>query len=168
MNRDQKCDAVSSLKEGLLNNSFIVIVHYCGMSDKQIYDMRVALKAKNCSMKVIKNTLAKIAVKGTEFEALESYLVGPTAILYSTDPVALAKILSDTAKRVSSLKIQIGYLNQLLIKESVVSDLAKLGSLEDVRANFIGKINAVASNFLRIVKAPSEGNASSFSNSSSN
>jgi large subunit ribosomal protein L10 len=164
MNRNQKADLISALKDKLTNSTFVAVVHYRGMSDKQLYDMRVALKDKACNMKIAKNTLVKVAIKGTELEALSSHLSGPTAILYSQDMVALSKVISDFSKEVDLLKIKIGYLNKELISENTIRDLAKLGSLEEVRASFIGKLKGVQSNFVRILQAPEAGMASSFKN----
>ena len=164
MNRNEKAELVSVLKNKLTNSTFVAVVHYRGMSDKQLYDMRVALKAKSCNMKIAKNTLVKVAIKGTELEALSSHLSGPTAILYSEDMIALSKVISDFSKDIDLLKIKIGYLNKELISENTIRDLAKLGSLEEVRASFIGKLKGVQSNFVRILQAPEAGMASSFKN----
>ncbi len=163
MDKNQKTELVSSLKDKLTNSSFIAVIHYRGMSDKQLYDLRVALKAKGCNMKIAKNTLLKVALKGTELEALMPHLSGPTAVLYSNDPVALSKALTDIAKQVEVLKIKIAYFNKSLITENAVRDLAKLGSLEEVRAQFLGKLKAVQSNFVRVLQAPEAGLATSFS-----
>ncbi len=162
MNKNQKAELVSSLKSKLTNSVFVAVVHYRGMSDKQLYDMRVALKAKNCDMKIAKNTLVKVALKGTDLEILSPHLSGPTAILYSQDLIALSKVVSDFAKEVEFLKIKTGYLNKALVAESTINDLAKLGSLEEVRASFIGKLTAAQSNFVRIIKAPEAGLAANF------
>jgi len=164
MNRDQKSTLVSSLKENLVKSTLIAIIHYRGMSDKQLYDMRVALKSKGCTMKIAKNTLVKVAIKGTDLEILTPHLSGPTAILYSQDPVALAKTLSDFAKKVEILKVKIGYLNKSLIAESAINNLATLGSLEEVRASFLGKLKGVQSNFVRIINAPQSGMVSLLNN----
>jgi large subunit ribosomal protein L10 len=157
MNRDQKADLVTSLKNNLTTNAFIAIVHYRGMSDKQLYDMRVALKAKNCGMKIAKNTLVRVAVKGTELEVLTPHLKGPTAVLYSQDIVALSKAISDIAKKADILKIVTGYFNKELITEAKIKDLAKLGSLEEVRASFLGVLKGAQSNFVRLLTAPEKG-----------
>jgi len=162
MNKNQKSALVSSLKEKLTNSIFVAVIHYRGMSDKQLYDMRVALKAKNCGMKIAKNTLVKVAVKGTDLEVLTPHLTGPTAILYSQDLIALSKVISDFAKDIEVLKIKTGYLNKALINESAINDMAKLGSFEEVRASFIGKLKGVQSNFVRILNAPESGLATSF------
>ena len=164
MDKNQKAELVSSLKDKLVNSGFISVVHYRGMSDKQLYDLRVSLKSKGCNMKIAKNTLIKVAVKGTDLEILTPHLSGPTAILYSQDPVALAKALCDVVKQIEALKIKIGYLNKSLIAESAINNLAKLGSLEEVRASFLGKLKAVQSNFVRIINAPQSGLVSLLSN----
>ena len=162
MNKNQKAELVSSLKDKLTSSVFVAVVHYRGMSDKQLYDMRVALKAKSCDMKIAKNTLVRVAIKGTDLEALTPHLKGPTAILYSQDLIALSKVISDFAKEIEVLKIKVGYLNKALVTESTINDLAKLGSLEEVRASFIGKLKGIQSNFVRILNAPESGLASSF------
>jgi large subunit ribosomal protein L10 len=162
MNRNQKVELISLLKDKLIASSFVAVIYYRGMSDKQLYDMRVALKAKGCGMKIAKNTLVKVAIQGTELEVLTPHLSGPTAILYSQDMIALSKVISDFAKEVEVLQIKIGYLNKELISENKIRDLAKLGSLEEVRASFLGKLKGIQSNFVRVLQAPEAGLASSF------
>ncbi len=157
MNRNQKSDLVSTLKDKLINSAFVAVIHYRGMSDKQLYDMRTALKAKDCNMKIAKNTLIKVAIKGTDLETLSPHLTGPTAVLYSQDVVALSKILSDVSKQADILKIKVGYFNKALINEDAIKEMAKLGSLNDVRASFIGLLTSAQSNFVRILSAPEEG-----------
>jgi large subunit ribosomal protein L10 len=164
MDRNQKTELVTQLKEKLVQSAFVAVIHYRGMSDKQLYDMRSALKAKGCNMKIAKNTLIKVALEGTELEVIKPHLTGPTAILYSQDPVALAKTLTDFAKKIEILKIKIGYLNKSLIAENAIKNLATLGSLEEVRASFLGKLNGVQSNFVRIINAPQSGMASLLKN----
>jgi large subunit ribosomal protein L10 len=87
MNKSQKSDTILLLKKSLTENSSILIVHYRGMNCKQIHDMRVILKKNHCDIKIVKNTLAKIAVKNTNLEALVPYFNGPTAIAHSQDIV---------------------------------------------------------------------------------
>ncbi len=157
MNRNQKSDLVSTLKDKLTNSAFVAIIHYRGMTDKQLYDMRTALKAKDCNIKIAKNTLIKVAIKGTDLETLSPHLTGPTAVLYSQDVVALSKILSDVSKKVDILKIKVGYFNKALISEDAIKEMAKLGSLNDVRASFIGLLKGAQSNFVRILSAPEKG-----------
>ena len=157
MNRNQKSNLVSSLKSTLIGSAFVAVIHYRGMTDKQLYDLRVSLKSKGCNMKISKNTLVKVAIKGTELEALTEYLVGPVAVLYSQDPVALAKVISDTAKKVEVVKILTGFFNKTLMSEIAIKEMAKLGSLDEVRSSFIGLLKATQSKFVRVLNAPKDG-----------
>jgi large subunit ribosomal protein L10 len=157
MNREQKSQLVTSLQNNLVNSAFVAVIHYRGMSDKQLYDLRVALKSKGCGMKIAKNTLVKVAVEKTELKALSEHLSGPTALLYSQDPVALSKIIADMAKQIEVLKIKAGFFNKSLVTESTIKEMAKLGSFEEVRASFLGILNAAQSNFVRLLTAPEKG-----------
>jgi large subunit ribosomal protein L10 len=157
MHRREKTELVSSLKEKLTDSEFVAIVHYRGMTDKELYGMRVQLKEKDCNMKIAKNTLIKIAVKGTNLENLTPHIFGPVALLYSKDAVDLSKIIYDTSKKVKSLQIVTGHFNNNLISEENISEMAKLGSLDNVRASFIGVLNGAQSNFVRILAAPEKG-----------
>ncbi len=157
MNRQQKSDLVTNLKNNLTASSFVTIVHYRGMSDKQLFNLRSSLKSKGCNIKIAKNTLVKIAISGTNLEPLSKFLEGPTAILYSNDPVALAKALCDNAKQVQTLEIKTGFFNNGLINSSAITEMAKLGSLEEVRASFIGMLKGAQSKFVRVLQAPKEG-----------
>jgi large subunit ribosomal protein L10 len=160
MDKNQKSALVSSLKDKLTSSAFVSVVHYRGMDDKQLYDLRVALKSKGCNMKIAKNTLIKVAIKGTDLEILTPHLSGPTAILYSQDPVALAKAVSDMSKKVEVLKIKIGYFNKSLVAESAIKEMAKLGSLGEVRSSFLGLLKGAQSKFVQILNAPERGLAS--------
>ena len=160
INKTQKSELISGLQAKLKTANCVVIVHYRGMSGKQLYDMRVSLKAKNCGMKIAKNTLSAIAIKGTQFESLSAHLKGPTAVLYSQDPVSLAKIVTDVKKETECLQVKIGYLDKVLIQEKDISNLAKLGSFEEVRSTFLGVLTAAQANFARILNAPQAGLAS--------
>lgn len=157
MDRNQKELLVTSLKENLTASAFVAVIYYRGMTDKELYDMRVQLKSKECSMKIAKNTLVKIAVKDTELEKITPHLSGPTAILYSQDVVALSKIIYDFSKQVKALEIVTGHYNNELVDESAINSMAKLGSLDDVRASFVGLLKGAQSNFVRILTAPEQG-----------
>ncbi len=155
--KSKKTELVSDLKTNLEKSNFVVIIHYRGMDGSQIYDLRVDLRSKNCHMKIVKNTLVNIAIKDTQYEPLSQFLKGPTAILHCEDPVALAKIVTDTAKKIECFEIKAGFLDNTVVKEGEILNLAKLGSLEEVRASFIAKLTGVQSNFVRVLNAPQSG-----------
>lgn len=157
MNKLQKSNLITSLKEKLVSSAFIAVIHYRGMNDNELYNMRVALKSKGCNIKIAKNTLLKVAIKGTSLEPISTYLNGPTAILYSEDPISLSKIISDTKKKVELLKIVTAFYKNSFLSETNVNELAKLGSMEEVRASFIGILKGAQSNFVRVLSAPEMG-----------
>jgi large subunit ribosomal protein L10 len=164
MNRTQKADLVALMKEELTNSSFIVLLHYRGMSDKQLYDFRVGLKSKGVSLKIMKNTLAKVAIKGSDLEILSPYLNGPTAICYANDPVSLAKIAVQGAKDNEALQIQAAYLNKSILSKDAIDSLSKLGSLDEVRSSFLSVLTGAQSKFVRVLEAPSSGLVSVLNN----
>lgn len=152
-NKQKKSKVASFLREELLNSEFIAIVHYRGMNDKQLFDLRVALKSKNCSMKIAKNTLVKLAVADTELAPLASHLKGPNALLFSKDSIALAKILVKVANENKKLHINVGCLSKSIIDKKVIESLAKLGTIEEVRSSFVGMLLSVPTNFVRTISA---------------
>ena len=153
MNRDQKVQLVSEIRDGLLNSQLVVLLNYRGLSDKQLYDLRKSLKQKNAHLKIAKNTLVKVAIKDTDLNVLEPHLHGPVALAYAKDPVALAKVVSENAKSNDLIQIQVGYLNKEILPKDAIGGLSKLGSLEEVRATFIGVIQGAQSNFVRVLNA---------------
>lgn len=163
MNKIEKKQVINYLKDDVFSNSSIAIFHYRGLSDKALFEIRETLKEKKCGLKIAKNTLSRLALKEKNLNELVEYFKGPTAIAYSNDIVSLAKILSDYSKKNNNLEIKVGYSDNQLIEVSKIESLAKLGSLDNVRSSFIAKLNAVQSNFVRILAAPSNGDAENFS-----
>ncbi|MFT6076985.1 MAG: large subunit ribosomal protein L10 [Myxococcota bacterium] len=164
MNRIEKADLVASMREDLTKSNIVLLLHYRGLSDKQLFDFRVELKSKGVKLKIIKNTLAKVAIKDSELEVLTPYLSGPTAICYSDDIVSLAKIAVETAKVNEALKIQIGYLDKSILSKDAIDSLSKLGSLEEVRSSFLSVLQGSQSKFVRVLNAPASGIVAVLSN----
>jgi large subunit ribosomal protein L10 len=164
MNRDQKVQLTATIKEDLLASELVVLLHYRGLSDKDLYSFRRRLKEKDANLRIAKNTLIKVAIKDTQLDVLDDHLSGPTAIAYAKDPVALAKVITETSKSNELLKIQVGYLNKEILPKDAIGGLSKLGSLEEVRASFVGTIKAAQSNFVRVVGAAPSGMVSLLKN----
>mgnify|MGYP006235907331 CR=1 FL=1 len=108
-----------------------------------------------CNIKVTKNRLTKLALTGTEKEALTNFFDGPTAIAYSNDPVQLTKLLTDFAKNNSNLVIIGGIMDNEILSVEKIEILSKLPSLEEIRAQLIGLISTPAQKIASILTAPS-------------
>jgi large subunit ribosomal protein L10 len=164
MNRDQKVQLVSQIKDDLLDSQLVLLLHYRGLSDKDLYTLRKELKESNSSLKIAKNTLIKVAIKDTDLNILEPHLTGPTAIAYAKDPVALAKVVTKTLKSNEFLKIQVGCLNKEILSNDAIGGLSKLGSLEEVRSSFVGVVKGGQSGFVRLLGAAPSSMVSLLSN----
>jgi large subunit ribosomal protein L10 len=112
------------------------------------------MRENQAEFKVLKNTLAQIAVKDTALDGLTPLLKGPTALAYSADPIAAAKVIVKFANTNDKLKVVGGYLNGQLLSEASVKALATLPSLDELRGTLIGLIQAPATKLARLAKEP--------------
>ncbi|MBL8676964.1 MAG: 50S ribosomal protein L10 [Alphaproteobacteria bacterium] len=154
MNRSEKEQLVSSLREGLLESSLIVVSHQTGLTVTQALDLRRKMREAGAQFRVAKNTLARLAVAGTENEGITPLLSGPTTLAYSKDPVAAAKISVKFANDNDKFNVVGGILNGKLLDEKDVEALSKLPSIDELRAKIIGIISTPATRVAGIVQAP--------------
>lgn len=154
MNRTEKETTVAALNQALSEAAIIVVVRQSGMSVGESTNLRRKMREAGAAFKVTKNTLARLALKGTPFEKSEDLFTGPTAIGYSADPVAAAKVLSEFAKTNDKVQIVGGALGTQVLDAAGVDALAKLPSLDELRAKIIGVISAPAQKLAAITQAP--------------
>jgi large subunit ribosomal protein L10 len=154
MNRSEKKNYVENVGAGLKKSASVVVVHYQGLTVAEVTALRGKMRAAGGSFQVTKNTLTKLALKETEYESLAQYLTGPTAIGYSSDPVAPAKVLVEFAKGNEKLKILGGAFGAQKLDVKGVETLAKMPSLDELRATLIGMISTPATRIAGILQAP--------------
>jgi large subunit ribosomal protein L10 len=151
----QKQGLVKSLKDVLSSNPFVVVIGYKGLTAQGIADLRRRLKDKKANLVVVKNTLSKIAIKDSGYDSLSEYFKDQVAISYSDDCVGLSNVLIQYAKDNETMQIKAGFLENKVVDINTIKTLSALGSLEDVRAAFLSKLVAPASNLMRLLEAPS-------------
>ena len=154
MDRSQKADSVAQLNAVFNEVGVVVITRNLGLSVAQSTDLRAKMRDAGASYKVAKNRLAKLALKETQYEGLEEYLSGPTAIAYSVDPVAAAKAAVDFAKTNDKLEIVGGSMGGQLLDPAGIKALASMPSLDELRGTLVGLINAPATKIARVVNEP--------------
>ena len=154
MDRSQKADSVAQLNAVFNEVGVVVITRNLGLSVAQSTDLRAKMRDVGASYKVAKNRLAKLALKETQYEGLEEYLSGPTAIAYSVDPVAAAKAAVDFAKTNDKLEIVGGSMGGQLLDQAGIKALASMPSLDELRGTLVGLINAPATKIARVVNEP--------------
>ena len=154
MNRNQKSDLVKTLHNTFEGSTSVVVVHCVGLTVAESTDLRSKMRDANCSFKVTKNRIAKIALKDTKYQHMEAMFSGPTAIGSSEDPVMAAKVLVDFAKTNEKLVIVGGGLEDKQLSKVDVEALAKLPSLIDLRGKLVGLLLAPATKLLRVTIEP--------------
>ncbi|MEO0348027.1 MAG: 50S ribosomal protein L10 [Pseudomonadota bacterium] len=154
MPTNAKKETVKTMQSEFADSSAMIVMHYHGLTVNDITNLRLSMRSSNVKFRVIKNKLAKIAVKNTEFAEAEVYFNGPTAIAYADEPVAAAKCVANFAKNNESLKIIGGVHNGDMLTEEDVQTLAKLPPLEVLRAKIIGVLQTPATRIAGILKEP--------------
>ena len=154
MDRSQKEALVSSLQEQLSDIVCVVVTKQTGMTVAEVTDLRRRMRASGASFKVTKNRLARIALTGTKFEGLSPLFIGPTAIAYSRDPVAAAKVAVEFANKNDKLTIIGGGLGEQRLDVAGVKALATLPSLDQLRAKLLGMLQTPATRIASVLQAP--------------
>ena len=154
MDRSQKADSVAQLNAVFQEAGVVVVTRNLGMSVAQSTDLRTKMRDAGASYKVAKNRLARLALNDTDYTGLSDLLTGPTAIAYSTDPVAAAKAAVDFAKTTDRIEIVGGSMGAQLLDSAGVRALATMPSLDELRAKLVGLVNAPATKIAQVVNAP--------------
>ena len=154
MNREEKKQSISLIKDIVENNSAVIVVYYQGLTAAKVHGLRSVLLDSGAKMKVIKNSLAKLAVASAEVEGFDSYLSGPTALIASNDPVSMVKTLTKFAKQNESLVLLGGVVDKQMVDKGSIAQLADMPSKDELRAKIIGLLAAPASKLARLVNTP--------------
>ena len=154
MNRTEKAELIETLQSAFNESSTIVVAHQVGMTVAESGDLRQKMREAGAGFKVTKNRIAKLALKGTRYEDLDSIFTGPTVVGTSEDPVAAAKTLVDYAKGNPKITIVGGSMDGKILDITGVEALAKLPSLDELRGRLVGLVQAPAAKIARVVQAP--------------
>ena len=154
MNRTQKEDLVAELNETFGETTMVVVTHYSGLTVSEMSDLRVRMRESGASFKVTKNRLTRLALKDTKFENLEDLFKGPTAIAYSNDPVAAAKVSVEFSKQNDKLVVLGGCSGSEVLDAEGIKALAALPSLDQLRGKIVGLLQAPASKVVQVMQAP--------------
>ena len=152
MRRSEKETEVTILSENLKKAKAVILAEYRGLKVSEITEVRREIRKNSGTFKVVKNRLAKRAVAGSPWAALEGHFRGPLALITSDhDPVVLSKILAKYAESFAALKIKTGCFEGRLLELKDIQALAKLPSKEELYAKFLGTLMAPAGGFVRVL-----------------
>ena len=152
--RSDKDIELRDLESAFKGSDTAVLVDYKGMNVPQVTELRRQLRAAKAKYRVVKNTLARRALKGTSFESLEQYFVGTTAIAYTeSDPVALAKTLTAFVKTAPTLQIKAAVVQGQAVQPAAVTDLASLPGKPELYARLLGTLQAPMVQLVSVLNA---------------
>ncbi len=154
MDRSQKAESVASLNAVFNEVGVVVITRNLGMTVAQSTALRGKIREVGASYKVAKNSLAKLAIKDTDYAGLNDMFTGPTAIAASADPVAAAKAVVEFAKTTDKIEIVGGSMGSQVLTPEGVKALASMPSLDELRGTLIGLVQAPATKIAQLATAP--------------
>jgi len=154
VNRSEKQILVQSLRSTFEGASIVVVTHYSGLSVAELEDLRGQMRTVGASFKVTKNRITRLALEGTKFQGIADLFSGPTAIAYSDDPVAAAKIAVKFSKENDKFVIMGGALGEEVLDLASINALASLPSMDELRGKIIGMINTPATRIAGVLQAP--------------
>ena len=154
MDRAQKQRLVEALQQDLADTGCVVVTHQTGLNVAEATQLRRQVRGGGASFRVTKNRLARRALAGTAFEPLAPLFTGPTAIAFSRDPLAAAKVVVEFANRNNKLTIIGGGLAGRQLDAAGVKELASLPSLDELRGKLVGLLQAPATRLAVVLQAP--------------
>ncbi len=154
MNREEKARVIEELAEKLRDNS-AVLVDYQGINVAQSTRLRARSRESGIEFVVAKNTLAQRAADQAGVEGLEELLVGPTALAFSEDPVAGAKLMAEFANQIEAFELKGGLLDgsRVVDAEGIVA-LSRLPGREQLLAQLLGAIQSPVAGLVTVLNAP--------------
>ncbi len=154
MDRTEKREFVSSLADVFAQTSMVVVTQNKGMTVAEVTLLRTRMRAAGATFKVAKNRLATLALDGTRFDGIKPMLKGPTALAWSHDPVAVAKVAVEFARTNEKLVLIGGALGTQTLNADGIKALAELPSLDTLRGKILGLLNAPATRIAGVLQAP--------------
>ena len=149
LNLEQKQAVVTEITAQLGKAQAVIVAEYRGLDVGAVTDLRVKARKSGVYLRVLKNTLARRAVKGTPFEKLSDHMVGPLMYGIAQDPVAGAKALAAFAKDNEKFVIKAGVMANSLMSAKDVKTLATMPSREELLAKLVGTMQAPIAKLVR-------------------
>jgi large subunit ribosomal protein L10 len=152
--RAVKEEELQDLEQAFRGTDSAIVVDYKGLKVPEVTELRRQVRGAKASYKVVKNTLARRALKGTTFEPLTEFFTGTTAVAYSgNDPVALAKVLTTFAKTAPALQIKAAVVQGRAIKAGEVTELASMPGKPELYAKLLFLLQAPMIQLVSVLNA---------------
>ena len=156
MNKEQKKNYITEMTAQFENSKAVMVTHYQGLTMPQIDELRSKMREHGIVFKITKNKITKLDLEKTKCKDLSKLFTGPTAVAFGEDAIMSARILSKFAKDNENLKLIGGIMDNEVLDQAGVLNVASLPTLDEARANIVGILNASASKLVSILLARSE------------
>lgn len=156
MNREEKTELLNEMNSVISGSESIVISHYRGLTVAEMGELRKKARELGAELRVTKNRITRLALKGTKFEALDDLFKGPTIMAYSADPISACKLCVEFAKANEKFLVVGGALSSGTLSMAEIERLATIPSMDELRAKIIGLLQAPGAALARVTKAYSE------------
>ena len=154
MTKEQKKVYIDEMSKQFENSKAVMVTHYQGLTMPQIDELRSKMREHGIIFKITKNRITKLALEKTRCKDLAGLFTGPTAVAFGEDAIISARILSKFAKDNENLKLIGGIMENEVLDQAGVQNVATLPTLDEARANIVGILNAPASKLVSILLAP--------------
>ena len=156
MNKEKKKNYIKEMTTQFDKSEAVIVAHYQGLTVNQLDELRSKMREHGIIFKITKNRITKLALEKTKCKELSNLFTGPTAVAFGEDAIMSARILSKFAKDNQNLKLIGGMMENEVLDQAGVMNVASLPTLDEARANIIGILNASASKLVSILLARSE------------
>ncbi|MCC7071596.1 MAG: 50S ribosomal protein L10 [Deltaproteobacteria bacterium] len=153
----EKVDELGFLKDAFKKVEVAILASVQGLTVAEVSELRRKLHDAGVKFRVVKNTLAKKAIKGTPLEVITDDFKQVTAVAWhDSDPVGPAKVLTAFKKGLEKFVIKAGFQGGLRLDANGIEALSKLPTMDELRAQLLGTINAVPAKLLAQLNAPAQ------------
>lgn len=149
LNRNEKAAVIEEVAAQVAGAQSIVVAEYRGIDVASVTVLRKTARESGVYLRVLKNTLVRRAIDGTEFAGITDQLTGPLIYAISADPVAAAKVLSNFAKTNEKIVLKAGALPGSVLDVNGVKALATMPSREELLSKLLGTMQAPIATFVR-------------------
>jgi large subunit ribosomal protein L10 len=153
LTKEDKSELLQEYEQGLAASPHAFLLGYQGIKVPQVTALREKVRQSGGEYLVVKNTIALRAIDGNALGQLKEHFVGPTAVAFGSDPVAIAKALTEFAKDVPVLQFKAGLVEGRAVPAAQIKDIASLPSREELIAKLLFLIQSPVTRFVRVLAA---------------
>ena len=153
LTKEQKKNYISEMTTQFENSKAVMVTHYQGLTMTELDELRAQMREHGIIFKITKNRITKLALEKTKCKELSELFTGPTAVAFGEDAIMSARILSKFAKNNENLKLIGGIMDNEVLDQAGVQNVASLPTLDEARANIVGILNIIPCSLIFVLNS---------------